>query len=202
LCAKPKTSIWATDYVATPCAILDACVLYPAPVRDLLLQLARDGAYRARWTDDIHNEWIRNVLGNRPDLTATQLAHTRSQMEKHIPDALVTGYAHHIAGLLLPDPDDRHVVAAAIAARADAIVTFNLRDFPAATLEPLDIEAHHPDHFVANLLTEQPSLLRSAVAIQSRLQKPPVTFEAYLHRLAELGLPQSAGILRRLATKQ
>lgn len=127
--------------MATPCAVLDACVLYPAPVRDLLLQLARDGAYRARWTDDIQNEWMRNVLGNRPDLTATQLAYTRSQMEKHIPDALVTGYAHHIAVVHLPDPDDRHVVAAAIAARADAIVTFNLRDFPAAILEPLDIEA-------------------------------------------------------------
>lgn len=188
--------------MATPCAILDACVLYPAPVRDLLLQLARDGAYRARWTVDIQNEWIRNVLGNRPDLTATQLAYTRSQMEKHIPDALVTGYAHHTAGVHLPDPDDRHVVAAAIAARANTIVTFNLRDFPAAMLDPLGIVAHHPDRFVANLLTEQPSLLRSAVAIQSRLQKPPVAFDAYLHRLAELGLPQTAEILQRLATRQ
>lgn len=186
----------------TSCAILDACVLYPAPVRDLLLQLARDGAYRARWTDDIQNEWIRNVLGNRPDLTATQMAYTRSQMEKHIPDALVTGYAHFLSGVHLPDPDDRHVVAAAIAAKADAIVTFNLRDFPAAALEPLDIEAHHPDRFITNLLTDQPNLLRSALAIQRRLQKPPLTFDAYLGRLAELGLQQSAEILRRLAVKQ
>jgi len=188
--------------VESPCAILDACVLYPAPVRDLLLQLARDGAYRARWTDNIHDEWIRNVLRNRPDLTAAQLAHTRRQMDTHIPNVLVRGHAQWVNSVQLPDPDDRHVVAAAIAAGATLIVTFNLRNFPAPALAPFEIDAIHPDTFIVQLLDEQPALLHSALAIQRRLVKPPVKFEAYLARLDELGLPRSAEILRRLATKQ
>ncbi len=186
----------------SPCAILDACVLYPAPVRDLLLQLARDAAYRARWTNDIHDEWIRNVLRNRPDLTAAQLAHTRRQMDTHIPDALVSGHAQWVDSVQLPDPNDRHVVAAAIAAGATLIVTFNLQDFPASALAPFDIDAIHPDAFIVQLLEEEPTLLHSALAIQRRLVKPPVAFEAYVARLADLGLPRSAEILRRLATKQ
>lgn len=185
-----------------PCAILDACVLYPAPVRDLLLQLARDGAYRARWTNDIHDEWIRNVLRNRPDLKAEQLAKTRKQMDTHIPDVLVSGHAQWIDSVQLPDPDDRHVVAAAIAAEATLIVTFNLKDFPGSALAPFDIEAIHPDAFVERLLEDDPALFRSALEIQRRLVKPPVTFDAYVARLAELGLPRSAEILSRLATTQ
>jgi hypothetical protein len=55
-------------------AIYDSCVLYPAPLRDLLVRLARAGLFRARWTDTIHDEWIRNVLENRPDISAAQEA--------------------------------------------------------------------------------------------------------------------------------
>ena len=71
-------------------AILDACVLYPAPIRDLLMQLAKQGAFQARWSDDIHEEWIRSVLEDRGDLTAAQIARTRALMERHLPDARVT----------------------------------------------------------------------------------------------------------------
>jgi hypothetical protein len=188
--------------VDTRCAILDAYVLYPAPVRDLMLQLARDGAYRARWTNDIHDEWIRNVLRNRPDLTTAQLACTRRQMDTHIPDALVGGHARWIDSVQLPDPDDRHVVAAAIAAGATLIVTFNLRDSPAPALAPFDIEAIHPDALIVQLLEEEPALLRPALAIQQRLVKTPIAFDAYVARLADLGLPRSAEVLQRLAAKQ
>lgn len=60
----------------------NACVLYPAPLRDLLMRLALTDRFRARWTEDIHEEWIRNVLVNRPDLTREQLDRTRTLMKK------------------------------------------------------------------------------------------------------------------------
>ncbi len=92
-------------------ALYDACVLYPAPLRDLLLQLALTGLFRARWSATIHDEWTRNVLLDRPDLTAAQLQHTRALMDAAVPDALVVGYEKLIPSLTLPDPDDRHVLA-------------------------------------------------------------------------------------------
>jgi len=73
-------------------------------------------------------------------------------MDQHATDALVTGYEELIDGLHLPDPDDRHVLAAAIRGRADVIVTCNLKDFPAGALKSYGIEAQHPDEFLLNLL--------------------------------------------------
>ena len=121
-------------------ALYDACVLYPAPLRDLLMHLALTDLFRAKWTDAIHEEWMRAVLETRPDLTREKLERTRNLMNAHVRDCLVTGYEGLIPGLPLPDPDDRHVLAAAIRGRADVIVTFNLKDFPATTLAPLGIE--------------------------------------------------------------
>ena len=115
-------------------AIYDANVLYPAPLRDLLIRLAQAGLVRARWTDTIHDEWLRNVLKDNPRLSAERLARTRSLMNDAVRDCLVSGYEDLTATLSLPDPDDRHVLAAAIRARADVIVTYNLCDFPAPTL--------------------------------------------------------------------
>jgi hypothetical protein len=83
-------------------------------------------------------------------------------MDKHAPDALVTGYEDLIEGLQLPDPDDRHVLAAAIRGRADVIVTANVRDFPADILTPLEIEAQHPDEFIAYLLDLAPGVVPEA----------------------------------------
>src|SRR5947209_8316691 len=97
------------------------------------MHLALIGLFRAKWSADIHEEWMSNLLNNRPDLTRLQLERTRTLMDKHAVDALVTGYEDLIPGLQLPDPDDRHVMAAAIRGRADVIVTMNLRDFPAIT---------------------------------------------------------------------
>src|SRR5215813_13223617 len=125
---------------ATLTALFDACVLYPAPLRDLLMWLALTGLFNARWTDQIHDEWIRNVLADRPDLKAEQLERTRLLMNTKVRDCLVTGYDDLIERLTLPDPDDRHVLAAAIRAGADVIVTINLRDFPEPTLAQFSIE--------------------------------------------------------------
>lgn len=70
-------------------ALYDACVLYPGPLRDLLMHLALTDLYRAKWTDEIHDEWIRNVLANRVDLTKEMLERTRSLMNRHVRDCLV-----------------------------------------------------------------------------------------------------------------
>src|SRR5690606_33943199 len=98
-------------------AVLDACVLYPAPLRDFLMHLALMGAFQPKWTNAIHEEWIRNVLINRPDLSRKQLERTRQLMESHILDASVSGYESLIPFIQLPDEDDRHVLAAAIVSR-------------------------------------------------------------------------------------
>lgn len=125
-------------------AILDACVLHPAPLRDLLMHLALTDLFRAKWTDAIHEEWIRSVLENRLDLTREQLERTRQLMNAHVRDCLVTNYEDLIPVLTLPDPDDRHVLAAAIRSSADVIVTFNLGDFPPETLKKWGIEGATP----------------------------------------------------------
>jgi hypothetical protein len=143
-------------------ALLDANVRYPAPVRDLLLQLAVTDIYKARWTVDIHREWIENLLENEPHRRRADLERTRDLMDKATRDALVTGDESLIPLLELPDPDDRHVLAAAIVGRCDLIVTANLKDFPATMLEPFGIDAQHPDEFLCNHLNLAQGLFCSA----------------------------------------
>ena len=102
--------------------MLDACVLYPAPLRDLLLSLAAAGLYRAKWSQQIHDEWIRNLISTRPELDPERLRTTCTKMNVAVPDSLVTGYDDLIDSLQLRDPDDRHVLAVAIRSDADAII--------------------------------------------------------------------------------
>ena len=178
--------------------VYDACVLYPAPLRDLLMWLALTDLYRARWSDCIHDEWTRNLLEQRPDLTAAMLERTRSLMNQSVRDALVTGFELLIPTITLPDPDDRHVVAAAIHSGASLIVTFNLKDFPAETLRPYNLTAQHPDDFILDLLDLQPALVCQAVANQRRtLKNPPKTVDEYLDTLLKQGLTQTVGVLRQ-----
>lgn len=176
--------------------VYDACVLYPAPLRDLLMHLALADLYQAKWSDDIHEEWIRNLLQNRKDLTREQLNRTRDLMNLHVRDCLVTDYHSLIPLIELPDPDDRHVVAAAIKGRAQAIVTFNLKDFPAAELAKWDVEAIHPDEFI----NCQVGLSNSAVCTAAKrhrgmLVNPPKSVDEYLTSLETLGLPQTVTAL-------
>jgi predicted nucleic acid-binding protein len=179
--------------------VYDACVLYPAPLRDLLVQLATTRIFRAKWTDRIHDEWIRNLLINRPDLKAEQLDRVRNLMNNNIQDSLVTDFESLIPTLELPDLDDRHVLAAAITAEADTIVTFNLKDFPAATLAIYDIEAKHPDDFVSELIDQNPQEIIQAInTIRSRLKNPPQTFDNYMETLLKQGLTTTVVTLRDL----
>lgn len=182
-------------------AILDACVLYPASLRDLLLSMARDGLYHARWSEEIETEWVRNLLLKRPELDADRLRRTCALMAQAVPDSRVTGWQGVVGGLPdLPDPDDGHVLAAAICGHADAIVTFNLDDFPAEVLAPFGVEAQHPDDFLLNQLDLNPiAALKSIKAMRARWRKPPVAALELAVSLERLGLPMTAARLREVA---
>jgi PIN domain len=181
-------------------ALYDACVLYPAPLRDLLMYVAVTDLYRARWSNAIHDEWIGNLLRHRPDLTAEQLQRTRELMNAHVRDCLVAGYESLIPALTLPDPNDRHVLAAAIHCGANVIVTFNLRHFPDDTLKPFGIEAQHPDDFLNCQLDLAPNIVCAAAKRQrTGLKNPPKTVEQYLESLERQGLAKTVSVLRRFA---
>jgi predicted nucleic acid-binding protein len=179
-------------------AVYDANILYPAPLRDLFIRLAQAGLVRARWTEPIHDEWLRNVLKDNPQLSPERLARTRTLMNEAVRDCLVTGYEELIDSLTLSDPDDRHVLATAIRAGAGVIVTYNLTDFPAETLARFDIEAQHPDDFLVSLLDVAPGAVCSAVKRQREsLRNPPKTAEELLTTLESQGLPQTVARLRQ-----
>lgn len=180
--------------------LYDACVLYPAPLRDLLMHVAVTDLYRAKWTDAIHDEWTRNVLKDRQDLKPEQLQRTRDLMNAHVRDCLVTGYETLINAVTLPDPDDRHVLAAAIRVGADLIVTFNLQDFPENALKPYGIEAQHPDDFLTLQLDLAPNIVCAAAKRhRASLKNPPKDVEEYLATLEAQGLAQTVSSLRRFA---
>lgn len=177
-------------------AVYDASVLYPAPLRDLLLRLARTGLFRAKWTDAILDECFEAIRRQRPDLAPDRLARTRALMVQAVPDCLVDGYQPLIDELELPDPDDRHVLAAAIRAGAEIIVTLNLRDFPDAVLEQYGIEAQSPDEFVLDLLSLSPAAVAAVVEEQAAdLKNPPMSAEQLLNTL-ERSLPAATRELR------
>ncbi len=177
-------------------AVYDACVLYPAVLRDLLMWLGLSGRFRARWTEQIHDEWKRNLLLNRPELTYTQLDRTSALMDQAIPDALVTGYERLIPGLTLPDVDDRHVLAAAIRCGASVIVTFNEKDFPADALQAFGMEAQHPDEFIENLFNfDQAAVITAARNQRGQLKNPTMAPERYLDMLARADLARTVKAL-------
>lgn len=180
-------------------AIYDACVLYPAPLRDVLMQLALTDLFRARWTDKIHDEWIRNLLKKRPDLTLEQLNRTRELMNSQVRDCLVTDYEYLIPNLELPDAGDTHVLAAAIVGKADVIVTSNLNDFPQSILNRYNLEAKHPDDFIADLLDLKPLKVMDAIEIcHKRLRNPPKLWDEYLETLLKQRLSISVSMMRQL----
>ena len=182
--------------------VFDACVLYPANVRDLLVRLACTGCFRARWSDDIHDEWIRSLLEDRPDLTRERLERTAQLMNDAVEDCLVTDYTPLIDGIEgLPDPDDRHVVAAAIRCGASVVVTYNLKDFPATALERWGLEVQHPDEFVENVFDlHQAQVLGAVRGMRLALKNPHLTIEEIFNVLLKAGLAQTVNCLEDYKT--
>lgn len=177
-------------------AFYDANVLYLAPLRDFLMHLALTGVYRARWSAQVHEEWKRNLLANRSELTREQLDRTSALMDRAVPDGLVTDYEPLMEGLELPDVDDRHVLAAAIKCNASVIVTFNLKDFPKDALDAFDIEPLHPDEFIADLWDlDKAAVLEAAQRQRASLKNPPHSARQYLDKLLQQKLPETVKLL-------
>ena len=168
-----------------PVAVLDANVLFPLMLRDVFVSLAALDVFDARWTNQIHDEWIRNVLKSNPGAARETLENTRRLMDLHVPNALVEGFEPLIETLSLPDPNDRHVLAAAIQAHAPTIVTWNLKDFPAPILTAHDIRAVSPDVFAVELLEQSSNeVIRALAAQRRRLKNPPQTPTQFLETLS------------------
>ena len=177
-------------------AVCDANVLYPGSLRDLLIRLGQSGLFQVSWTDQILDEMVDAIAAAQPNLSG-RLRRTRQLMNEAIPDVRVTGYEPLIGSLDLPDPDDRHVLAAAIRADAKLIVTKNLKDFPSSILEPLGIEAQSPDELVIRLFKGAEERVSRVVAEQARaLTNPPTTVDDLLERLSVVGIPNAVVAVR------
>lgn len=184
-----------------PTALLDASVLYSAPLRDFLMWLTLTDIVRFKWSDQIHQEWIEALLRSRPDIVRAQLERTKTLMNTYALDAVVEEYEHRIDELSLPDPDDRHVLAAAIESRSQWIVTFNLKDFPSHILSSFGITAIHPDDFILRLSDVSPlSVVSASYEHRSSLKNPPKSVSDYLATLERQGLLQTVRILRDYTT--
>ena len=180
--------------------VLDANVLYPQLLRDTLLSLAVAGLYHARWSATIHDEWTSNLAKDRPEIAA-RLPAVVERMNASVPDCLVMNYEKLANSIELPDPDDRHVVAAAIVGHADAIVTFNTRDFPEAVLRPYGIEVQHPDEFVMNQLQLHKIPVLSAIKkMRMRWANPARSAQDLITAFELRGLPLTADLLREAIT--
>ena len=176
--------------------LYDACVLYPFYLRDFLVRLALTDLFQARWTDEIHDEWIRNLSASE-GIPIEQLTRTRRLMDGAVFDCLVTGYAERIPNLQLPDPDDRHILAAAIESGAGVIVTNNLKDFPEMYLNQFGIEAIQPDEFILVHLEEEPDLVLRAMRQQRAAYRDPILCgEEFVVALERCGLKETGKAMR------
>lgn len=181
--------------MSRPVALLDACVLYPQMLRDVMITLARAGFYRAKWTAQINDEWVRQLIRRNPD-REHQVLRTRELVNLSLEDCLIENFEHIIETVALPDPNDRHVLAAAIHGRADFIVTLNLSDFPSNVLEAHGIVAQSPDDFLASLTEDAvPQACESMRTLRKRYRNPAMSAEEFLASLSRKGLNRTVDLL-------
>jgi predicted nucleic acid-binding protein len=178
-------------------ALLDANVLYSVAISDALMEVAVTGVYAAKWSKQIDDEWVRNLAQNK--LRPQADFHTRRDlMHDACPDWEVPEDAWRLIepSLKLPDANDRHVLAAAIAGHADSIVTINIKDFPISVLGPLGITVLHPDEFLLQQLELEPLVVLPAFKVmRARLKTPTYTPEKFVDALERNGLIQTAAFL-------
>jgi predicted nucleic acid-binding protein len=177
-------------------AVFDANALYSAPLRDFLLRLAEAGLIAPFWSEEIQNEWVRNLLQNRPDLKRENIERTRRMMDSYFSKAVISGYESIIPTLQLPDPNDRHVLAVAIRAKAKYIVSHNITDFPHSALLPHQVEAILPDDFVLQVIEYDAQTFITTVAKhRTFLTRTPKTADEYLATLENQGLLKTVAFL-------
>jgi hypothetical protein len=181
---------------ATPVVLYDANLLYPFHLRNVLVQLGANHIVEPRWTDAIHDEWIRNLVAAGRE-TRDRLLRTRDIMKRVLPEADVRGYEHRISGLTLPDAGDRHILAAAIEAGAGTILTFNLKHFPAEALAPFGLTAREPDAFLCDLYaTDQEGVLAVVNAARLNLSRTAPSVASLIDALERQRLVGLASRLR------
>jgi predicted nucleic acid-binding protein len=164
------------------------------------MELALTDLFRAKWSSMIHDEWMGSLLKNRPDLSLDDLRRTRELMDMHVRDCLVENFEDLIPALQLPDPKDRHVLAAAIRGRADVIVTYNLKDFPEKDLRKYGITSQHPDEFLIHVLDLAPGTVCAAAQThRKRLRHPGKSVNDYLEALERQALNEFVAGLRSFA---
>jgi predicted nucleic acid-binding protein len=179
-------------------AVLDANVLYSNFTRDLLLSLFAARLYEAKWTDEINDEWVSHLLENRSGTDPSRLRRTVQLMNAIRPNPLVDNYKHLINSVELPDPDDRHVLAAAIACGARKILTWNLKDFPARFLSQFGIAADNPDRFIAALIHAAPERVVAVFkGVRLRQKKPKMEIAEFFDMLRRNRLNATGTALER-----
>lgn len=172
-------------------ALLDANVLVPVSLADTLLRIAAEDLYRPIWSEQILTEVATALRRVHPEVDGIE--RRVNVMREFFPDALTAGWQPLVNALDLPDPDDRHVLAAAVVGRADVIVTNNVKDFPPASVEPFDIEVQRPDEFLCNQLDLAPNTVMNLLAAQAAaLTKSPLTVPELLASLERAGAPSFA----------
>ena len=178
-------------------ALLDACVLHPMGLRDTLLSVAQAQAYRPLWSAEILDEVRDALVRSAPVVRPARADRLLATMRAAFPEAMVTGHLHTVPEMG-NEPADRHVLAAAVAGRADLIVTFNLRRFPSTVCAPLGVEARSPDGFLTALAGESADLVLEALQRQvARYNAPPLTMVELLSR-HEARLPALVAAVRAL----
>ncbi|MGV2437935.1 MAG UNVERIFIED_CONTAM: PIN domain-containing protein [Anaerolineae bacterium] len=181
-------------------ALLDANILYSAPLRDIFMELALNELFRVRWTDRIQEEWINALLRDRPTLNRERYERTRDMMNQAIMEANITNYESLIPNISLPDLDDRHVLASAIVGGCDVIITHNLSDFPQSVVQGYGLDVQSPDDFLLPYLLNQPELFCGSLqTIRTRLKNPPYTTHMYIEVLKKAGLTKTVLALTNCA---
>jgi predicted nucleic acid-binding protein len=187
----------AAETTDNPLVVCDANIFYAIVTTDLILSLGVAELFRPRWTNQIHDEWMRNLLANRPNLDPTKIERRRQQMDEAIDDCLVEGYEYLVPELNLPDHDDCHVLAAAIHVQAQVILTYNQRHFPQQGLAPYGITAQHPDDFWAALVERfSQAVCETLEAMRARKTRPPLSRAEILRTLEHQQLPKFVAALR------
>lgn len=176
--------------------VLDTNVLVGALTRNIILSLAEAGIFRPRWSATTIDEEFVRVFGRLYPGEAHNASKQHAEILRAFPEGTAEVEDCIVAGLELPDPEDRHVLAAAIKTKASLIVTDNLKDFPADSLAQHEVEAISADDFIADCIDlagpEAVAVLRT---MRERLKKPEIDAEGLLVRIEQIGLTQTATLL-------